>query len=168
MRRGLRRERVFRDRENPLEVYDDEELRRRYRFRRETIVFLVQMIGNMLIHPTRRNHALPPLLQITIALRFLACGSFLLVVGDTLPRVSKATVCRCVRSVCVELEQLAPGFIRFPGGNRLNDVKREFFAIAGKCLRKMTTIIHVLHLYFTIMPNNRPRILYLPNSRYNL
>ena len=32
LRRGLRRERIFRDRRNVLELYNDEELFQRYRF----------------------------------------------------------------------------------------------------------------------------------------
>ena len=41
-RRNLRRERLFRDRLNPLEVYDDTEIRSLFRFQRCHIVSIVQ------------------------------------------------------------------------------------------------------------------------------
>ena len=37
-RRALRRDRVFRDRWNPLDVYDDAEILRRYRFTRPVML----------------------------------------------------------------------------------------------------------------------------------
>ena len=41
-RRALRKERLFRDRMNPLEVYDDVEVRRLFRFQRDNIWRLVE------------------------------------------------------------------------------------------------------------------------------
>ncbi len=129
-RRVLRRERVFRDRENPLEYYRDDELRARYRFRRETIVELINLLDDDLTHPTDRNKALPPLLQLCVALRFYACGSFLVVVSDTLPRISKASVCRCVLRVSEALVRRLDRFVTFPQTqNALDQTKRAFFCI---------------------------------------
>jgi hypothetical protein len=38
VRRAMRRERIFRDRTNPLEIYDDLELLEGFRFDRRTIL----------------------------------------------------------------------------------------------------------------------------------
>ena len=123
---------MFHDRENPLEVYGDEEVRVRYRLRPDTIMHILGMIGDELEHPTQRNMALPPLLQLTVCLRFLASGSFLVVVGDTLPRVSKATVCRCVQRVTNLLSRRLNQHVKFPQTDEERDnTKREFYAIAG-------------------------------------
>ena len=45
-RRGLRRERVFRDADHPFDVYDDVELFDRYWFRRHDIMDLVDLVDD--------------------------------------------------------------------------------------------------------------------------
>ena len=132
MRRALRRERIFRDRQNPLDIYTDDQMFERFRFRRGSILFLLGLISDSIEFSSMRNHCLPPLLQIFITLRFLACGSFLVVVGDTVPVVSKATVCRCVRRVCLALSTLTARFIRMQRTDQEKaTVKQNFFAVAG-------------------------------------
>ena len=55
-RRGLHRERLFRDRAHPFEIYDDAELYMRYRFRRTDIMNLVDMVGdNVSVADTNGN-----------------------------------------------------------------------------------------------------------------
>ena len=41
MRRNLRRNRIFRDRRNPLEIFDDTKLYSKFRFRRHDILRIV-------------------------------------------------------------------------------------------------------------------------------
>ena len=69
--RRRRRERRFRA-GNQCEIDDftDEELRARYRFRREPILFINNLVAGDISRNTRRNHALPSLHQVLIALRF--------------------------------------------------------------------------------------------------
>jgi hypothetical protein len=43
-RRALRRERVFRDRPKPLDIYDDFELIDKYRFDRQSIMMICDML----------------------------------------------------------------------------------------------------------------------------
>jgi hypothetical protein len=61
---ALRRERIFRDRSNALEVLCDQELMRRYRFPRATILELTELIREDVEHPTRRSHAIPAHIQV--------------------------------------------------------------------------------------------------------
>ncbi|KAK0134932.1 putative nuclease HARBI1 [Merluccius polli] len=65
-----------------------------------------------------------------VALRFFANGSFLYNVGDA-EHLSKATVCRVVRKVCLALKRLLPIFIVFPGHKPVRAIKEEFYRIAG-------------------------------------
>jgi len=66
-RRALRRERVFRDRTSPFDVYDEQEIYARYRFTREGIHILVNELGDRLEPKTRRSHALSKELKVIIA-----------------------------------------------------------------------------------------------------
>jgi hypothetical protein len=52
-----------------------------------------------LIRPTTRSHAIPVDMQLTIAVKFYATGSFLQVIGDTFG-YNKSTVLRVVLAVC--------------------------------------------------------------------
>ncbi len=110
-RRGLHRERWFRDRSHPFEIYDDAELFTRYRFRRADIMNLVDMVDDN-VSVAERKGSLTPTLQVLIALRFFACGSFQLVVGD-LFGVSKATISRTIHRVAAAFARLVPRHVRF-------------------------------------------------------
>ncbi len=69
--------------------------------------------------------------QICITLRFLATGTFYLVLGD-LNFISKSSVCRVVHRVCNAIARRADRFIQFPRGEDARRVKRGFYDIAGK------------------------------------
>lgn len=80
--RAFRRERVIRDRSNPLDIYNDEELIQRFRFCRRDIHELVEELSPDLQFVSDHNAALTPALQLLIALRFYANGAFQNTVGD--------------------------------------------------------------------------------------
>ena len=73
----MRRERIFRDRTNPLEIYDDLELIERFRFDRGTILQITQLLQDDLESSTFRNKAL---IKVLISLRFFASGSFQIII----------------------------------------------------------------------------------------
>ena len=66
--RQLRCERIFRDRTNPLDIYNDVEVIRRYRFPRDTILELVDRVAPMVEHPTGRSKAIPACIQVYLFL----------------------------------------------------------------------------------------------------
>ncbi|KAJ4437623.1 hypothetical protein ANN_17768 [Periplaneta americana] len=67
--------RYIRDMENPLEMYSDQQFKRRYRFNKNTVVdILVPLIENH--NTTMRGLPISPLLKILVALRFYATASF--------------------------------------------------------------------------------------------
>lgn len=67
-RRALRRDRLFRDRLNPLDYYDDMEIRNLFRFQRCNLLRLIDQLTPLLEHPTNTNHALPVSLQVCLVL----------------------------------------------------------------------------------------------------
>ena len=56
-RRAIRRERVFRDCTKPLDIYDDFELIDKYRFDRQSIMMICDMLQDDLESSTFRNRA---------------------------------------------------------------------------------------------------------------
>jgi hypothetical protein len=60
----IRRERVFRDRTNPLDYLSDAEVRERYRLPRNFIVQLIDVLADDLQRTTQRSHPLPVYTQV--------------------------------------------------------------------------------------------------------
>ena len=60
----MRRERVFRDRNEDLEVMNDLQLIERYRFPRQTIFEICGMVENDVSPHTNRSHAIPTHIQV--------------------------------------------------------------------------------------------------------
>ena len=65
----MRRERVFRDHTNPIDVYDDVELYDRFRFRRNDILGIVDEIRDDIEYPATRQGSLPAVIQVLGALQ---------------------------------------------------------------------------------------------------
>jgi hypothetical protein len=116
-RRQLRRERVFRDRNNPLDYLDDVDIIDKFRLPRFLILHLCEELRVHLEHPTGRSHAIPPSLQVMVALRFYASGNFQTVNGD-LHGISKASVSRIVNTVTSALVIVSANYVRFPRDDR--------------------------------------------------
>ena len=131
-RRVIRRERIFRDRTHPLEVYDDVELVQRYRFRRADILWLVDMFGGVreLEYDCARSGGLWLLMQVMVALRIFAAGAFQLDVADTCG-VSKPTVCRTVHRVATVLSRRLRQYVQFERPADVDRTKAKFFRMAS-------------------------------------
>ena len=112
---NARRPRTYRLRESPLrdESFTDEEIRARFRFRRDSILYIMDIVYEDLVRPTNRNHALSVETQVLAALRFFACGSFLQVIGDVVG-IDKSTMSRLVTGFCATLNRRVNEFIKFP------------------------------------------------------
>ena len=87
MRRNLRRERVFRDRLNPLEFYDEREVKKLFRFERVHILRIAGELREELQRPTGRNRALSPLQQLCIGCMQLSLRAWINVNECTVSRV---------------------------------------------------------------------------------
>ena len=115
------------DRENPLEMMPETEIFKRFRFRPDTILFIVRLLEPILKRDTLRSCALPPLLQVLVTLRFLATGGFYSLISDTFNSVSAPSVCR---GLC----QITRRFVKMLTGARAEETKQQFYAIAGKVI----------------------------------
>ena len=118
------RPRVYRDRRNPLETMTDNELFKRYRFRRPTIEFIANGICHLLTSPTRRNKPILPIVQILLFLRFVATGSHLALIGDHLG-VSESATGRACRKVCRAIWRFSPMLYASPTEKELSEYKRD-------------------------------------------
>ena len=78
--------------------FTDDELRAQYCSKRESILFITNLVASDITRNTQQNHALSPLHQVLIALRFYASGGFLQVVGNTFS-VDKSTISHAIMDV---------------------------------------------------------------------
>ena len=116
-RRNIRRERLFRDRLNPLEVYDDTEIRSLFRLQRCHIVSIVQDVRSHLEVGSGRGRSLAPLQQVCIALRFYAPGCMQLSLGAWI-NVHQTTVSRTVWTVTLALLRTYPESFSMRGSSK--------------------------------------------------
>ena len=103
--RSLSRQRVFRDRLNPIDVYNDTEFIARYRV---TKYMFVQLQKNVV---TIRSHSIPASTQLAVTLQFLATSSFQTAVA-TSHGISQPSVSRCICTVTDAL--FCPRIYSFP------------------------------------------------------
>jgi hypothetical protein len=114
-------------RSDRFEKYNDQEFKMRYRFSK----LILDLIENNLTYLSYRNDPISPMLQLLIALRFYATGTFQMCVGDCFS-VSKASVCRIIHKMTNLIAQLRPYFIRLPQNrNEINKIHNKFYDIAG-------------------------------------
>ena len=119
---------------DPLNHYSEEELRSRYRFGREGINVIVELLSDEIAPLTRRNHSLSATEQVLVMLCFLASGSFLEVLGDTFLSYmyDKSTVSRVVSRVTLALASKVNDFVKFPTtGNERDEIKHGLFHVGG-------------------------------------
>ena len=108
---------------NPLEEFDEEEFRKRFRLRKDSVIRLSNILKGSLQHQTRRGLPLSPMQQLLVALRCYATGSFERVIGDTFG-VSVFAAYTVLHKV-PEQEQ----FIAISA--HLQEVKGKFYETAG-------------------------------------
>ena len=135
---SLRRQRVFRDRLNPLNEYSDGEFIARYRISRYIFTEFLNEIPNKLFRSTTRSHSIPPTTQLAIALQFLATGTFQIVVASA-HGISQTSVSRYVTAVCDGLASIASRYIQFPSESRQRVIQESFlqhgeFPLAFGCI----------------------------------
>lgn len=129
--RLLPRPRVFRDRSNPFDMYDERDFKLRFRLGKDTVMDILREIGPQLEHVTHRNMAISAMMQVLITLRFFATGAFQMVIGD-LFNVHKSTICRVLKRVTHHIAVLRPDFVHMPRtGQEMRQTKAKFFNICA-------------------------------------
>lgn len=68
------RARSFQERKNVLEIFDDSQLVRRYRMDRAGIIFVTDLVRNVITPSTSQSNAISAELKTVMMLRFLATG----------------------------------------------------------------------------------------------
>ncbi|CAC5381344.1 HARBI1 [Mytilus coruscus] len=122
-----RKDRVFRGTISHLTNLNDDELRRRYRFGKDSIAYLCNLLQDRLSRSTNKSTALTVEQQVCIALRYYASGSFLQVIGDTL-EYDKRTVSRVVSDVTDVLIEIKDDFVCWPTDvDSINRIKCGFY-----------------------------------------
>ena len=117
---------MFRQHEIFLDDFSDEKLRIRYRFGRDSIEFLAEILENDLQRQTKRNDGMSPTLHILVALHFFVSGSFLQPIRGTVG-LPKSSVSRVVKDLSLALAQEQKKFILWPSPAELQVVKRGFY-----------------------------------------
>jgi hypothetical protein len=127
----FRQRRQFNRTFDHLERYNNHKLFKRYRFERDGILYICDLVRNDLERETKRAKALSVEVQVLLALRFFASGAFLEAIGDTLG-VDKASVSRAIRDVSNALHARKDEFIQWPVDPlQRREIRRGFYNIAG-------------------------------------
>ncbi|KAK0140196.1 putative nuclease HARBI1 [Merluccius polli] len=137
----------YAERPNLLEHYSNDELYARYRFGRDDIAFICNILRPHLECATLRSHALTVEEQVLIALHFYASGSFFEVIGDGLA-VRMSAVGHVVHSVSSALTNLLGQFVKWPENeDDMARTKRKFFSLVGGGVPNTIGVIDCTHVH---------------------
>lgn len=128
-RRQLGWNRIFRDRTNPFDKFDDVELFTKFRFRRHDILAITDDLHVDIDIPTRKG-SLTPLLQVMVALRFYACGCFQDVCGELIG-IDQSTVSRTIPRVTNALLRQLHQSVKLPDQQTADRTKLKIFTTYG-------------------------------------
>ncbi|XP_015109335.1 putative nuclease HARBI1 [Diachasma alloeum] len=98
---------------NHFEILPEIQFRERYRLSKRAFLHVLRRIEHGLRRPLRRNHRITSSIQLLVALRFFATGSYLITVGDTMS-ISKSATWEIVHRVAPLIAALSPDYIKFP------------------------------------------------------
>ncbi|KAJ8911486.1 hypothetical protein NQ315_010858 [Exocentrus adspersus] len=120
--------RYLRDMENPFEFYACLPFKRRYRFSKDTVQYVIlPLVVEELQKPNHRGLPVSPIIQVLLCLRYLATGSYQTVDGD-LRGLSQSTVSLTINRVGTAIARHLPEYVKFPEDNTEN--MQLFYAIA--------------------------------------
>ncbi|XP_041374180.1 putative nuclease HARBI1 [Gigantopelta aegis] len=118
--------RVYRPRVNPFEDFTDDDFIRKYRFTKPIFTQLLDILAPALERYTHRSQSLDPSLQLCTAVRYLAQGGFLPMVGDVhgiSPRAASNYIHTVAQAICTRMDR----FIRWPAADEIALAKRQFY-----------------------------------------
>lgn len=122
----LRRQRIFRDRYNPLDFMREDLFIARYRFTKHTFIELCDLVHNV-ERVTNRNYALPVSLQLAVALRFYSQGGYISQSAD-IHHISKPAAAKVLDDITNILSSELPNYVNFPP----HDTIQQQFYIYGQ------------------------------------
>lgn len=120
--------RGLKDSENPMETLSDHNFEVLYRFNKETIKEILNMISYGLTKCTNRGQPVSPIIELLITLQFLTTGTFQ---SKSISQVSQPTICRILKKVTTLLSELRLRFIKIPERSDFKNVSDKFFERAA-------------------------------------
>ena len=166
IQRVNRRERIFKDRLNPLEQMSNEDCVMRFRLNKQAINYICSLVNDDLKRSTKRSNALPVVVQVCVSLNFLAQKGFFRLNGDVIG-VSKSSVSICLREFLKAFIKYANRFIRFPvEEERLRAIRQDFYEIKG--FPKVIGAIDGTHIEIIAPPNGIEHIYVNRKSKHSL
>lgn len=133
--RRVRRPRIFRERKDILNMYNDAELIKRYRLDREGILLVTDFVRDAITPATSRSRAIPAELKVLTTLRYLATGKMQLCNGDDLGITQQAASKVITETLDALLTPPAPflaRYVKFPRGqDEIHQRQAEFREIAN-------------------------------------
>ncbi|XP_064619454.1 putative nuclease HARBI1 [Lineus longissimus] len=122
----LRPFRNYKERYNPFETASDAEFFACHRFPKAVFRDLLDILEPGINRATRRSHALEPIVQLCVGVRYLAQGGFLPMIGD-LYGISPRAASNCIHSVTQAICDRMDRFITWPDMEGVNRVKLDFY-----------------------------------------
>ncbi|XP_051175595.1 putative nuclease HARBI1 [Leptopilina boulardi] len=102
----------------------------RFRITKVSVQNILQEIRHELEHATTRNHAISPMIQLLLSLRYYATGSFLMTVGD-FSGVSKTSAFRIIHRVSAAIARLSRNIIKMPSTQQeITSAQIDFYSIS--------------------------------------
>ncbi|XP_053553701.1 mirror-image polydactyly gene 1 protein isoform X3 [Bombina bombina] len=125
--RRVYRPRLYRERPELTSLPDDI-VYQRYRFPKDVILNIYELVKHDLEPKTRRGHAIPGVVKLMNCLHFFATGSFQHT-SSTVSGVSQSAFSRSFQPVMDALKKHLPTFIKFPSGeSELSKIKQHFYS----------------------------------------
>jgi len=122
--------RTIKDKSNPLNEYEDDEFYARFRFTKETVLYLLEVVKSDLTVVSHKIIYITPLHQLLVALRYYATGSFQVVVGDSL-EVSQSSCSRIIAKVSRAIARKRSDHVKYPTFQQAAHVQQKFKEVDG-------------------------------------
>jgi len=105
--------RIITDRSNTIKSLSELEFCMRYRFKKDTVMYILNIISKDLDKcGPKRGIQIPKILKLLVAIRFYASGTFQSVIGDV-TSLSQGTVCTVLKNVSYSIAKYTTQFIQF-------------------------------------------------------
>lgn len=118
--------RHFQPHTTPLNDYNDDEFKQRFRMTKSSFQKLLEMIGDGASMGRRGRKPIPMETKVLITLRYLATGSFQLTTADTIG-ISQPSASKCISSITRKIASLAPNVITFPDEAEARTIQIGFY-----------------------------------------
>ncbi|XP_054706478.1 putative nuclease HARBI1 [Uloborus diversus] len=121
----------IRERNSDLDDLDEIDFHERYRFNKSTTGKIIDLVSPLMEDTTHRNNALTKTEKVLAALRFFACGTFQVEIGD-LQGMCQPSSCRSINEVAKCLAQLRPNYIYLPQTeDERMEISQKFYSKYG-------------------------------------